>query len=216
MTSEFQAGKLILSQIGMFNEATILLENVVQAAVLEAIDECVEEFVKAEQWIGNFELAGENIDCWLAPAQWNIGEKGSTPDSTAWFAMDTFNDSDDYWTALFCNRGSAGGEAGFMFGADDGTFGKKMAWNKSFRLIAEATIAELKTHDFKVVDNSDGKRTFFLPIRLDSEKLAETWGNDGEFAESDECFEPIRTALEKLKLAWPIFDGILKAWPVKA
>ena len=46
--------------------------------------------------------------------------------------------------------------------------------------------------------------------------LAETWGNSGEFSAENPCFEPVKVALEKLKMAWPIFDGILKAWPVKA
>lgn len=215
MADEFQAGKMILSQIGMFNEAVNLFGNVVEPAVLGAIDECIEAFATAEQWVGNFELAGEDSECWLAPAQWNVGADNSDLDPKAWFEIDCVNGEDDYWTALLCNQGSAGGDAGLMFGADEGTFGKKMAWNKSFRLIEDALTGELKSLGFKLVDNADGKKTFFLPIVLDAVKLAETWGNDGEFSDVDPCLEPVKAALEKIKMAWPIFDAILNAWPVK-
>ena len=215
MTSEFQAGKMILSQIGMFNEAVDLFGNVVEPALLGAIDECVEAFAKAEQWVGIFELAGDESDCWLAPAQWNVDQESTDPDWKARFALETFNDEDDYWTALFCNQGRAGGEAGFMFDADEGTFGKKRAWNNYFKCIDVALIDDLKKLGFKIVDNTDGKKTFILPIQLDSGKLAAIWGDDGEFGESDECFNPVKEALEKLKMAWPIFETILKAYPVQ-
>lgn len=217
MANEFQAGKMILSQIGMFNEAAKLLEQDVETSVLGAIDECVEAFVKTEQWVGNFELAGDDDDstCWLAPAQWSVGEDHNDPDAKAWFALDNIKDDTDCWTALFCNQGSAGGEAGFIFGADEGIYGKKMAWNKSFRQIDEASISALKKLGFKIVENDDGKQTFFLPIHLEAVALAETWGNDGEFSNVDPCFDPVKSALATLKTAWPIFDAILNAFPVK-
>ena len=57
---------------------------------------------------------------------------------------------------------------------------------------------------------------FFVPIRLDAVSLAEIWGNDGEFSDVDPCFEPVKDALATLKTAWPIFDAILNAFPVKS
>ncbi len=216
MADEFQAGKMILSDIGMFNEAAILFKEVVEPAVLGAVDECVAAFTKAEQWVGVFELAGDGEICWLAPAQWNIGAESGEPDANMWFAIDNTNDDSDYQTALFCNQGRSGGEAGLMFGADNDKFGKKMAWNKSFKQIDPIVIAELKKLGFKIVENADGKQTFFLPFQLDAAALAETWGNDGEFSDVDPCFEPVKAALEKLKLAQPLFDTIMNAWPVKS
>lgn len=207
---------MILSQIGMFNEATNLFGNVVEPAVLEGIDECVEAFAKTEQWVGSFGLAGDDCDCWLAPAPWNVGGEGAVPDPKAWFALDCLNENDDYWTALFCNQGSAGGEAGFMFRADEGAFGKKRAWNNAFKCMNGALMDDLKKLGFKVVDNDEGKKTFFLPIHLDAMKLADTWGNDGEFSGEDSCFDPFKSAVEQLKKAWPVFDAILGAWPAKS
>lgn len=216
MADENQAGKMILSHINLFNEAVVMFSNVIEPAVKGAIDECVQAFAKEEKWDGQFELKDENENCWLAPKQWDIAEKDDEPQSKAWFIIDAIQRQGDYLTALFCSQGSASGEAGFMFNALEARFGKKTAWNKSFLQVDSSAMVELKRLGFKVVENSDGKKTFFLPISIDSEKLAETWGNDGEFAESDECFGPIKDALEKIKMAWPIFDAILNAWPVKA
>ena len=215
MTNEFQAGKMILSQIGMFNEAVNLLVEGVEPALLGAVDECVEAFAKAEQWDGIFDLAGDDSECWLAPAQWNVGEDSDDFDPKAWFAIEAINDdNDDYWSALLCNQGSESGEAGFMFGVDEGTYGKMKAWNRSFSEIDEAAIAKLIILDFKIVEHKR-KKTFFLPIHLDAAMLAETWGNDGDFSDVDPCFDPVKVALEKVKTAWPIFDAILNACPVK-
>ena len=211
MTNEFQAGKLILSQIGMFNEAVILHGTVVQPALLSAIEECVEKFAKAEQWVGLFDLADQK-DCWLAPAQWNFGEKNSK----ARFQVEVIDDElDNSWCALLCNQASKG-EAGFMFCVDGGTFGTQRAWNRSFSEIDEAAIADLKKLDFKIVDNpKNHKKTFFLPIHLDAVTLAETWGLYGKFSHVDPCFEPVKAALEKVKSALRSFDVILNSCPVK-
>lgn len=213
MAEESQAGKLILSQIGMFNEAVILFVNVVEPALLGAVDDCVEAFAKAEQWDGLFDLADDS-DCRLAPAQWNVGEESDDFDPKAWFAIDVIKDNDDYWSALLCNQGSQGGEAGFMFGVDKGTFGKKREWNKLFSKIDAAMLTKLEKLGFKIVED-EGCKTFFLPIHLDAAMLAETWGKDDEFSDADPCFEPVKAALETLKTAWPIFDVILNACPAK-
>ena len=214
MANEFQAGKLILSQIGMFNEASILLCNKVEPALLGAIDECVEKFVKAEKWIAITKFAEEN-DCWLAPAQWNVGEKKTKLDPKAWFKIDCTIDKDNnYWAALFCNQPSEV-EIGFMFSSDESIFGKRRAWNQYFGSINKSSIVDLKKEGFKIVDNDEGKKTFLLPIHLDAQTLAETWGNDGKFSDVDPCFKPVRVALEKLKAALPIFEAILKACPTK-
>lgn len=214
MANEFQAGKMILSQIGMFNEAVVHYEQELEPSVLGAIDDCVKAFAKNELWVGKFELAEEEV-CWLAPAQWSVGIDHNAPDAKAWFALDTVKNDHDFWIAVLCSQGSTGGEAGLIFGADEGIFGKQRVWNKLFSSIDELQIAELKSLGFKVVENADRKKTFFLPIRLDAVALAETWGNVGEFSDVDPCFEPVKAALATLKTAWPIFDAILNAFPVK-
>lgn len=211
MAEENQAGKMILSNIGMFNEAVVLFEKIIEPAIMKSIGECVEAFAKSEQWINYFDN-DDGLDCWLAPSQWNVDS-----DPKAKFDLNYTNDDDgfDCWHALFCNQGSTGGEAGFMFYADEVLFGKKRAWNNNFKTIDGALVDKLKNIGFKVVDN-DGKKTFFLPVHLDALQIAEIWGNDGEFSGDDSCFEPLKSAMEKLKMAWPTFDAILNAWPVKS
>jgi hypothetical protein len=217
MTNEYQAGKIILSQIGMFNEAANLFGDVVQPAILQSIDKCIEDFASSEQWIGRFEFGEEDEFFWLAPNAWNVSDESDDPDADVWFQLESINDDeDDYWTALLCNQGSAGGEAGFMFYADNKKFGRQRAWNNIFNNIDENLVDDLKNLGFKIVDSESGKKTFFLPIHLDAMKLAETWGNDGEFSDDDPCFDPLKVALQKLKMALPTFDAILKNWPVRA
>jgi hypothetical protein len=216
MTSEFQAGKMILSQISMFNEAVVMFETVIEPAAMGAIDECVQAFAKEEKWDGGFKLKGENEDCWLAPKQWDIAEKDDEPQSKAWFAIDYIQRQGDYQAALFCEQGSAGGKAGFLFKVNPGVYGTEAACSKYLRSLNGDKIEQLRKFDLELVEYKKGKSTFFLPIVLNAESLAETWGNSGEFSAENPCFEPVKVALEKLKMAWPIFDGILKAWPVKA
>ncbi len=215
MADEYQAGKMILAEIGMFNDAAHLLEEVVQPAVLGAIDECVETFVNTELWGGNFKLAGDERDCWLAPAQWIVGKDKNGDVAKAWFSIDKFKDKEDYWTALLCGHGSAECDVGFVFRVDPGVFGTVAAWSKYLSGLDQEKVSVLVKNGFKLGDNEENKKTFFLPIRLDSKKLADIWGDRGQFAASDDCFEPVKEALEKLKMAWPIFDDILKSWPVK-
>lgn len=214
MANENQAGKMILAHIGMFNEATIFFSDVVEPAVQSAIDECVEVFANAEEWCGKFEFA-TNADCRLAPAQWNKSEKKSDFDSKAWFAVGCIEDMDDYWSALLCNQGSAGGEAGFVFEVDNGVYGTKSKCSQYLSKLSDDKFEQLRKFGFELVEYKKGKKTFFMKITLNADSLAETWGNNGEFSETDPCFEPVKDALEKLKKALPIFDDILKVWPVK-
>jgi len=216
MADEFQAGKLILSDIGMFNEAMIVFRDVVEPAVLGAVEECVEAFAKVEQWVGGFDLAGDDENCWLAPPQWKIEPDGGEIDAEMWFEISCSNGDDDSWAALLCNQGSSGGEVGFLFGADPDKFGKKMAWNKSFKQINKTELDQVKKLGFKIIENGDGKQAFFLPFHLDAAALADIWGNDGEFSDGDACFEPVKKALEQLKLAVPLFNTIMINWPVKS
>ena len=109
MTNEYQAGKIILSQIGMFNEAKNLFGDVVQPAILQSIDKCIEDFASSEQWIGSFEFGEEDEFFWLAPNAWNVSDESDDLDADVWFQLESINDDEDNcWTALLCNQTSAG------------------------------------------------------------------------------------------------------------
>ena len=129
MEEERKAGSLIISQLGMFNEAVSLFNNIVEPAILEAFDKSVESFAHENNWIGTFDLEGDDDDCWLAPSAWNIADLGEKAEHKAWFEIDSINEEDDSWTALFCRQANTGGEAGFVFNVDHKKFNGKNAWN---------------------------------------------------------------------------------------
>lgn len=212
MGSEHKAGSLIISQIGMFNEAAVLFESVILPAFFGGIDLCIKNFANQKNWLGVFDLSGEESNCWLAPKKWNEAESEKEPECKAWFAIDTINDNDDYWTALFCGQASKGGEAGIMFDVDPAKFGGRRACNAYFREIDPSLIDKLAKKGFKNM----GRGQFFLPVRLDSAKLASAWeDNEGEFPADDECFSPLLSALETIQNSWMDFNAIVSGYPGK-
>lgn len=210
MSEESKAGQLVLSQLGMFNEARILFENVIEPAVLKGIDACVESFAHDNGWDGDYEFASDS-DCWLAPNTWRTNPGEEDPEFKASFAIDCIEETDDYWTACFCGVGTTQGvQAGFLFSIDPGCFGGKPAWNAYAKKIPQDLISQLERLHFQ---NKD-KGKFFLPITLDCQLLGQTWLDEGKFAKDDDCFIPLRAALETLKQAVPIFEQIMKGCPV--
>jgi hypothetical protein len=213
MADEKKVGSLILNQLGMFNEAVIFFENIVEPAILEAFDKVVENFANENNWHGAFDLEGGK-DCCLLPSAWIITypekEKKGKYEYRARFEIVSINDQDDYWTACFCRQASAGGEAGFVFSVNHNEFGGVKAWNAYAANIDSGLIAELVNEEngFKKL----GTGEFFLPIHLDADKLKSAWeayGNINGDAFAKECFEPLNTALETLESTWGIFDKIM-------
>lgn len=212
MADERKAGALILSNLGMFNEAAILFENVVEPTILEAIDFSVKAFTKEnDNWEGEFGLADEDNDCWLAPAAWNTAESKDDDCYKAWFDIDLINDDGDYWTALFCKQGSEGGEAGFMFNVDPRSFGGKNSWNSYIKNIDSNMVTKLEKSGFK----HQGKGKFFLPVHLDVNEIKAAWEKYGDentenFAE--DCLEPLSLALQTIQDNLVIFDEIMNGY----
>ena len=207
------AGTLIFNQLKTFNESVVYFEQTLSPAFLGGIDSCVREFCSHEEWRGRFELAGDDCACWLAPIGWNLDpeDDDDEPDSRAWFDMDYISGDYDYWEALFCGVGSAGGEAGFMFNCEVKEFGGKRAWLKCVR--TEGKIVDsIVALGFKNLN--DGR--FFFPVRLDAGELAKTWDEFGAFDKNDDCFQPIRDALEIIAKSVPHFDALMQGCQGKA
>lgn len=202
MSNENKAGALILSQIGMLNEAIAML-NTIESKIFENIDRIIEDFTDKNGWIGNFDFSKSGS--WLAPSEWSLAPPEDRCDPKARFNMDNINDNDDYWIALFCEQGISGGEAGFMFYVKHKEFGGKTAWNNFAKTIDQSMLSKLIKLGFK----NQGKGVFFLPVHLDANLLARTWEENGEFTHDDDCFDPLRQALEKIKAAQEVFSQIL-------
>lgn len=204
MSVDKKAGQLILSQLRMFNEAVVLFGKSIEPAVMKGIDTCLESFAEENDWGGEFEFESDE-NCWLAPKAWIINPGEEDPEFKASFAIDHSDGYDDYWTALFCDAANQGGRAGFTFKIDPYAFGGKSAWNACAKKIPQELISQLIELGFQ----NQNKGTFFLPVKLDSAGLANSYVEYGEFTGDDDSLEPMRDALASLKQAVPIFDQIM-------
>lgn len=210
MADETKAGALLLSQIGMFNEAKIHWENVVEPEILGAIDAIVENYAEGSGWDGKFDINDDN--CWIAPPSWKVADQKKKSIYKAKISLsfdnDNEDDSEDYWTARFCKQGKEGNRAGFYFEVNSSEFSGKNPWKAYAQKIDSDFVKELTAMKFE--DASDG--AFFLPIELDSGLLAKAWetyGADSDNLAEDDCFKPVIAALESIEKSIPIFDKIM-------
>ena len=202
MTDKNEAGRLIFTQLKTFNESMTYFDEL-DSSVCNAVDSCIEEFLDKDQWRTELNLYDDG-DSWFAPEKWKTEDEDDDSYNT-WFAVDSTNvdDDDDYWVVLFCGMGLQGAEAGFMFDYDKKAFGGKTAWKNKLKEKAEV-VEEIVKLGFK--QQNDGR--FFLPVRLDNQQLADTWKEAGALEGNDDCFQPVRDALEKIIKAVPLFEEL--------
>lgn len=202
MSESKKSGEFILNNLQIFNEAVCFFEKSITPKIEDGIDNCIEEFSNENDWDGHFNFE-EKAETWLHPKNWE-NEEGLE----AWFEIDCTesDDDDNYWLALFCNKASNNCEAGFFFDVETKNFGGKRAWDAHLKSIPEEQKASLKEIGFKQF-----KGRFFLPLTLCNEELAKSWQAEDPFTPDDECFAPLRDALEKLKQSAPIFEAIMKS-----
>ena len=67
--NEKEAGKLILSNFQMFNEAVLLFESEIQPAVLKAVDQAFESACNEAGWYCVADFA-ENENAWFCLNDW--------------------------------------------------------------------------------------------------------------------------------------------------
>lgn len=224
MADETKAGALLLSQIGMFNEARLHWEKFVEPIIHGAINAIIDKFAEDNTWDVNFDLNEEEKHRWVAPPSWRLEDQDDDPEHKARFFMTSIKDEEDYWIALFCDKGLGGGEAGFAFKVEAKEFNGKNVWKAYAKKIKSDLVKELKDRNYR--DKGDGE--FFLPIHLDAEKLASAWGKYGEIDDNfdvedydfsdiaeEECFHPVRTALKTIEDSISTFDKIMKGFETK-
>ena len=121
--------------------------------------------------------------------------------------METNDGDNDYWTALFCQQGSTGGEAGFMFTVNPKFINIK-DWKAHMSKIDSTLISKLKKLDFQPLENGN----FFLPVYLEVDQLVKVWENYDETEDiklTGECLSPLNVALQKLNESWVTFDTMV-------
>lgn len=212
-SNERKAGSLILSQIAMFNEASVLFNETVQPEVLNCIDLIVENFCKqSDRWTGKFDLQ-RSEDCWLSLKDWNRSQGNDDLNFIAWFGIGEYlESSDDSWIAVFCNAGVGGSECGLKFSVDHSVFGGKQAWKNFVTTLDQKITTELESAGFKNIGRQN-EGCYFIPFHLNAETLASAYEDTNGLDYEHEAFDPVREALKKIDASVEVFQKIISQAP---
>lgn len=197
--NEKEAGRLILSNFQMFNEAVLLFEKAIQPAILEAFDATVERECQGKlEGVFDFHEDEENKNTRFYMKQWLLPDSESP---IAYFMLDYSADSPDGLYSLDDLCGLNGG-MGFTFAVEHGEFGGKNAWNKFYKAQCVDISQSLTAKRF----SDDRKRAaLFLPFKLDVTLLTDAWGND-DYAN---LMQPVVEAMRVIIEALPLFEDLL-------
>ncbi len=122
-------------------------------------------------------------------------------------SFSTSSDEVDYELALLTGCGTRQEQFGFRFLPSKAIFGPDRRLKAIASNIDQTARIELSKFKFQDL----GKGAFFLPVTLDLALMAECWQENGEFPPDHALFTPLRSALETLEKAVPIFDAIFAA-----
>ena len=197
-----EAGLLILKDLAMFNEATILFEKEIQPEIQEKFNECIENWTKQKGWI--FEINDKNWDI-NDPANWlSVSPKKWCPDtdSNFWFYLGWLQQkSDSYLLADLTGIGSDD----IIFGFDMSNYKVCKNWKTILKTLENENINRLNERGFVF----DTHCVFTLPIKkLELKKLVIAWETDND-CDYEEAFKPLTDALDTLETSWQIFDELI-------
>lgn len=197
MSESRNAGSVILANLAMFDEATLLFESQISPAFLQTFDKVINEFAKKENWFVQASFADDE-ECWFALPNWNIGTQKKY-DYSAWLVIENCSDEDNsFYLANLCGIGDA---LGFKFRVEAKHFGGVKKWNNFYLKIGADFQSALAELGFSEQKNGE----FFIAIKLDLQKVVQAW----EDKAYDEAMQPVIEVLEKIKLAMPIFNELL-------
>ena len=179
--------RLLISNLGDLEAATRHLKTDLMPAVASAINESALEFCRRQDWFGVAEY--DTGDIWMAPHQWHV-EGGETDAFHCWFALDV-SDADwkniQFWLACMASVGPK--RMGMRWSQD---IANKRAWR---RHLAEqpGIISRLRSRGFEYHETLG---SFFLPIRLESEALANAMGDEAPEAALAPFSDGLRRCLD--------------------
>ena len=213
--NEKKAGALILSQIEMFNEATLLLADTVEPEIFGCIDNIVQDFIeKNSQWSGNADFK-QNQTCFLALEDWNHNkdsDKSNYSDYYAYFDFGIPEASNDSWISHFCNKSTSGIEAGFSFSFAHSKFGGKNPLKNYLGEVDKKIINDLMVLGFKKLPNNNVG--YFLPFYFDSDALAAAYEDTNDLDYKNPAFNPLRDALAKINESVSLYQEIISKSPL--
>jgi len=206
MSDKKEAGRIILKNLAMFNEAAVFFEYEIQSEIQDEFTKIISKWIEQNnQW----EIANEENEfiweitdssSWLSftPSKWNY--------ETAWFYfgwLDKVESPINYALTDLCGISST--RMGFCFNINQVAFGGVKKWNSSLGQHSNEYIEKLKEFGFIFEKGLGSINTFKLPVKFDLEKLVVAWETD----DYEEAFKPLIEALDNLKKSWTIFDELI-------
>lgn len=198
MSQNKEAGRMILVDLQLFNQAAVLFENEVQPEILASVANEIKAWIDEQGWRGS--IYDESLDdSWLAPNEWAFTNTKNLDDAKVFFGLSRKTESTSFALADLCGVGSAG--FGFWFVVDDPLIKKpKRKFDLAWQSVLQGYNSKLKPLGFVLEDTS-----FYLPVTLDPAHLVAAWSEDNH----EELLAPMGTALNILVQAAPIFQALL-------
>jgi len=200
MSQSYEAHQLVIQNLSVVEAALPVVEEV-QVAVFSAINQKIKEWVNNQgNWEGVFDYPNDETS--FKPNIWDKDDKGSY---LAYYSIDN-TDEGTYAYYLSPLLGAVPEQFGLHFHVDTPWItrlagrGTKpgAAWQKY--LAEQFPETSLGNSGFIVNEGN-----IFLPIRIDSEALAENYPESIK-----DALSPIDVALKKLETAHPEIDALLK------
>lgn len=199
MSNNKDAGRMILGDLGLFNQAVVLFEQELEPEIQTKFAEAIQSWADKHDWASW--INAENIDgACVAPPKWSFKEESGDEDANPWFQFAPAESGDSYLLADLFGVGSTSVNWWFCIHEKGLGFESKKAWKKALQAVAEKYSERLKPLGI-IYDEP----YFNLPLKLDPTKLADAWGDDSY----DELFEPLIAALDTLEKAVPILDEMV-------
>lgn len=194
-TEDHQAGTIILNDLALFNKAYVYYVTQIDSLIRTEVGRAVETWLEQnEDWTGGTDASESFEYVWVAPLEWCASteqdqeDKKEEPDAFAWVRFGPRSESDSYEVADLFGVGTT--DYGFHFEVEKSSFGGIARWNAYAKTLAKLG-EELRAKKWTY----QGKGSFFQPVRLAADRLADAWNNE----DWSEAMVPLLDALDALK-----------------
>ena len=192
--------RLIISNLADLDAAAQHVNNELQLAVAEALDELAKTFLRNKAWAG---LADWNDDAiWLAPNDWRKQGDHTGDDFLCQFNLAESRGRGDAKDIFWLTQLLGIGDRILVLRWERNDVARRR-W-KNMVGQQQTIIGNLRARNF-VYEESEG--SFYLPVRIDQSELAQAVGNESP----ELALAPFMEALEACFEAKSDFDNLLAA-----
>lgn len=202
---ERKAGTLILSQFKMFNEASVFFAQYIDPVFFKGFDNYFKQIAERKNWVGEYEFNKKSC-IWFSPKNWQLTvNEEKIEEWKYWFETYYLPDDEiDYRLSMLTNTSSKQSMFGIRFTVNSGWIGGNKYLKEFSKEISNHHINQLQELDFI----NQGKGNFFLPLKLNIERVAACWEEHAAFPIEHDVFNPIDELMHKLEQSTAIFDEI--------